>query len=61
MRTIAQLFGKSPFGPLHEHIKKTKACIDLVPPLFEAVFREDTEEIQRLTDRVIVLDRKSVV
>ena len=59
MRTIAQLFGKSPFGPLHEHIKKTKACIDLVPPLFDAVFKEDTEEIQRITDRVSKLEHQA--
>ena len=59
MRTIAQLFGKSPFGPLQEHIKKTKACIDLVPSLFDAVFREDTEEIQRITDHVSKLEHQA--
>ncbi len=61
MRTIAQLFGKSPFGPLNEHMKKTKECIDLVPPLFDAVFREDMEEIQRITDRVSKMEHEADV
>jgi len=61
MRTIAQLFGKSPFGPLQEHMKKSKECVDLVPPLFEAVFREDTAEIQRITDRVSKLEHAADV
>ncbi len=61
MRTIAQLFGKSPFGPLIEHMKKTKECIDLVPPLFDAVFREDMEEIQRITDRVSKMEHEADV
>ncbi len=61
MRTIAQLFGKSPFGPLQEHMKKTKECVDLVRPLFEAVFREDTEEIQRITDLVSKLEHEADV
>jgi predicted phosphate transport protein (TIGR00153 family) len=61
MRSIAQLFGKSPFGPLQEHMKKSKECVDLVRPLFEAVSRRDTEEIQRITDRVSKLEHEADV
>lgn len=59
MRTIAQLFGKSPFGPLQAHMKKTKECIDLVRPLFEALYRGDAEEIQRISDRVSKLEHEA--
>ncbi|MEE8110272.1 MAG: TIGR00153 family protein [bacterium] len=61
MRTIAQLFGKSPFGPLQEHMKKSKECIDLVRPLFDAVLRGNTEEVQRITDRVSKLEHDADV
>ncbi|MFQ5913038.1 MAG: TIGR00153 family protein [Nitrospinota bacterium] len=56
MRSIVQLFGKSPFEPLYEHMKKTKECVELVSPLFEALYRGDNEEIQRISDRVSKLE-----
>ncbi|MFQ5693059.1 MAG: TIGR00153 family protein [Nitrospinota bacterium] len=59
MRTIAQLFGKSPFGPLQEHMKKSRECIDFVRPLFDALFQEDYEEIQRITDRVSKVEHEA--
>jgi len=31
------LFKKSPFGPLHEHMVKVRECVALLRPLFEAV------------------------
>ena len=37
MSLIAELFGKSPFGPLVEHSKKVHECVELVKPLLEAL------------------------
>ncbi len=61
MRSIAQLFGKSPFGPLHEHMKKSKECVDLVTPLLEAVIKRDPDEIQRITERVSKVEHQADV
>ena len=34
MRTIARLFGKSPFSPLQTHMKKVSACIKKLSEIF---------------------------
>lgn len=56
MSLIAELFGKSPFGPLVEHSKKVHECVELVKPLLEALIAEDYEEIHRLQDKVSKLE-----
>jgi uncharacterized protein len=53
MRTIiTKLFGKSPFRPLQEHMAKSRECVDLLPPLIEALIRNDREEIQELKFKI---------
>ena len=59
MRSISELFGKSPFGPLLEHIKKTKECVDLVDPLITAVIKKDFDSIEKITDRVSKLEHEA--
>lgn len=56
MSLIAELFGKSPFGPLVEHSKKVHECIELVKPLMEALIAEDYVEIRKLQDKVSKLE-----
>jgi len=56
MRLIAELFGKSPFGPLVQHTQKAHECVKLVRPLMEAVIAQDYEEVHRLQDMVSKLE-----
>ena len=44
MTSILDLFRKSPFGPLHEHMLKVKECISLLRPLFAAAVEGDRDE-----------------
>jgi len=39
--TISELFGRSPFKPLQEHIRVVGQCAALVPDVFEAIFAGD--------------------
>ena len=39
--TISELFGRSPFKPLQEHIRVVGQCAAVVPDVFEAVFAGD--------------------
>lgn len=39
MRTIFQLFGRSPFSPLQEHMKQVLSCVKALRPLFETLDR----------------------
>ena len=56
MSFIQELFGKSPFGPLVEHTKKVKECVEIIRPLMEALVNEDYVEIRRLQDKVSKLE-----
>lgn len=49
MRTIARLFGKSPFAPLQQHMEKVAACIKKLEEIFQAFFQKiDHSEIETL-------------
>ncbi|HRU04901.1 MAG TPA: TIGR00153 family protein [Candidatus Brocadiia bacterium] len=61
MSLIAELFGKSPFGPLVQHAKKVRECVMLIKPLMEACVREDWDEIHRLQDMVTRIEYEADV
>ena len=45
---ISQLFGSSPVKPLQQHMYKVYECTKQLIPFFEAVAKEDYEEVERL-------------
>lgn len=52
-RLLLDLFRKSPFGPLHEHMAKVRECIALLKPLFEAVFGgADDADIEKIVKQI---------
>ncbi|MCZ6679671.1 MAG: TIGR00153 family protein [Candidatus Poribacteria bacterium] len=59
MRSIFNLFAKSPFGPTQAHLKKAVECAQQLRPLFEAVCAEDDTEIQRVTDFINQLEHET--
>jgi len=55
MRTIFELFGRSPFRPLAEHTERVRETVVLIRPLFEAFVAGDwarTEQIYQNIDRL---------
>ena len=52
MRTIAGLFGKSPFGALQAHISKVNKCVRLLRPLFEAVIGGEEKRVAGFIDEI---------
>jgi len=56
MRSILELFGKSPFGPLHKHMEKVLECVREVPSLFEAVKEEDQEKVEEIQGKISHLE-----
>lgn len=57
MRTfIADLFGKSPFGPIFEHTKKVHECVELLWPLMETLVKEDFDQLIVLHSRMARLE-----
>ncbi len=52
MRTIFELFGKSPFEPLAKHGEMVEQVIQEVEPLVEALLAQDWAEAQAVADRI---------
>lgn len=61
MRTIAKLFGRSPFLPLQTHMEKVAACVEKVPELFDAVQENDYKKVGRLSKKISKLENAADV
>lgn len=52
MRSIVNLFARSPFTPLRKHMEEVAACIHLLPSLFSAVYAHDLNEVHRIAKEI---------
>ena len=52
MRSLASLLGRSPFGPLQEHMDQVVTCAEGVPALFEALIAGDMDALRAQQVRV---------
>ncbi|HDQ25200.1 MAG TPA: TIGR00153 family protein [bacterium] len=59
MFRINELFGKSPFKPLHEHMIKVKDCVDKLPELKEAFLAGNEEKTKELFEVICKLEHKA--
>ena len=61
MRTIAKLFGRSPFVPLQTHMEKVAACVEKVREIFDACKAEDRKTVDKLAAQISKLEHKADV
>ena len=59
MRAIVQLFAKSPFGALQEHMKASGECIDRVRAMFEALLDGDEEKLAAIAKDVSKIEHRA--
>jgi len=59
MRTIAKLFGRSPFIPLKNHMEKVAECVGRIRAIFEAYEAGDQQHIQKLADEISDLEHEA--
>ena len=52
MRTIAKLFGQSPFVPLQSHMEKVAQCVKQTPDLLEAYFKGDASTVEQISKKI---------
>ncbi len=57
--SILNLFGKSPFKPLQEHLEKVKECLDHIQPLFDALSKEDYKELKTISKKIMKLEHQA--
>ena len=51
-RTIFDLFAKSPFGPLQDHMRKVLDCVSLIPDLYRAMEEEDENTFLKIVKQI---------
>ncbi|WP_136805505.1 TIGR00153 family protein [Desulfosediminicola flagellatus] len=53
---LSGLFRRSPFKPIQEHMRIVFSCICLVPPLFDALYVKDQQQIKELSKQIDELE-----
>ncbi|OOV87052.1 TIGR00153 family protein [Oceanospirillum linum] len=56
---FSKLFGRSPFGPMQDHMSKSFNCAEQLIPFFQAVLAEDWEHAEKLQQRIAVLENEA--
>lgn len=59
MRTIARLFGKSPFAPLQTHMKKVSSCMKKLSEVFAALVKEEMTKVDTLAQELSKLEHEA--
>ncbi len=56
---LAGLLRKSPFKPIQEHMRVVFSSVCLLPPLFNALFQNDQEQIESLAKQIDELETEA--
>lgn len=59
MRSIAKVFGRSPFIPMQMHMDKVTECVDCIPVIFEHYRDHDAEAVRQLSGRISELEHEA--
>ena len=58
-RHLSGLLRGSPFKPIQEHMRMVFSCVCLIPPLFDAVYREDNSQVLDNATQIKELETKA--
>lgn len=56
---FVSLFGRSPIGPMQEHIAKAYECAAKLVPFFQAVMAEDWERVEQVQQEMVRLEKEA--
>ncbi len=59
MRTLLNLFAKSPFAPLQKHMQDVNECVKKVKEIFEAMEANDSKSVSRIAREISKLEAKA--
>lgn len=57
--TILELFHRSPFKPLQQHMRTVVQCAEQVTPLFEALCEGDAAGVERVQEKIDELEKEA--
>ncbi len=58
-RSIFELFGRSPFGPMQEHMQMAQKCVDLLAPMIQRVVAGEWEEVKTISKEVYHFEQEA--
>jgi len=56
---LSGLLRGSPFKPIKEHMRVVFSCICLIPPLFDALYRKDSEQVFEHAEKIKALETQA--
>jgi predicted phosphate transport protein (TIGR00153 family) len=56
---LSGLFRTSPFKPVQEHMRLVFSCICFLPPLLDALYRKDYEQLAQFGEEIIKLESQA--
>ena len=59
LNPFVSLFGRSPIGPMQEHIAKAYECAAHLVPFFEAVIAEDWARVEQVQQEMVRLEKEA--
>ena len=58
-RSLSGLLRGSPFKSIQEHMRVVFSCVCLIPPLFDAVYRQDSEQVNEFAKQINELETQA--
>ncbi|NNF45270.1 MAG: TIGR00153 family protein, partial [Desulfofustis sp.] len=56
---FSSLFRTSPFKPVQEHMRVTFSCICFLPPLLDALYRKDYQQLNEFAQEIVKLESEA--
>ena len=56
---VARIFGRSPFGPMQDHIDVCLRCAEMTIPVLDAVAADDWDKVRRLQEEITALENEA--
>jgi hypothetical protein len=58
-RSVFELFGRSPFGPMQEHMHMAQKCVDYLAPMIQHVVVGDWEEVKAISKEIYRFEQEA--
>ena len=59
MRSIAGLFGRSPFKLLEKHMEKVRECLQEIPSLLDALYECNYAKVKEVSENILKLEHEA--
>ena len=56
-RSVFELFGRSPFGPMQEHMRVAQRCVHLMAPMMQHVVADNWTQVKMVSKEIYHIRR----